>query len=416
MQKTVSVTRISADVGRGGLQGQMPDSDPSPEFPRKYMRDNIFIYDADAHVLFNQAEYADLPDHLTHRRPREVEILDKEGLGGFDRTWVVDGKLHAYPFGAWAQPAQTPAGIREAFPGTSDGIRCSDASSILASPEDRLTELDAIGVDASVIYPSTIYARLTDDPELEAGLYRAHNRFMGKACAVDPSRLKFSGLLPLRSPSESMLALEEMKGLGAVAALVYGTAGPHMLSDHRFAPVLAALEESGLPLTIHLGMSYPPLREEFRSMYQGLVGAMTIPAFLAFTALTAGGIFDRYPKLKVAILEFGSEWLLYMAPHMDKYREIALLNGVPYNIDVPERDVMDYVRSGNFYIAGEADDELLQEELDMIGEDHWLFSTDMPHPEGRESAVDELMNRSDLSIETKTKLLGTNAVNFYGAP
>ena len=87
------------------------------------MRDDLFIYDADAHVLFNAAEYADLPTHLAHRRPREVEILDKEGLGGFTKTWVVDGKLHAYPFGAWAQPAQTPSGIREFWMRIIPGVR-----------------------------------------------------------------------------------------------------------------------------------------------------------------------------------------------------------------------------------------------------------------------------------------------------
>ena len=70
--------------------------------------------------------------------------------------------------------------------------------------------------------------------EFEAALYRAYNRYMGEQCAFNPQRLKWGGLLPLRDTMEGIKAIEEMQRLGAVAAVVFGTAGERLLSDRGF--------------------------------------------------------------------------------------------------------------------------------------------------------------------------------------
>ena len=70
-----------------------------------------------------------------------------------------------------------------------------------------------------------------------AGLFRAYNRYMGEQCGYNPKRLKWGGLLPLRDAAEGTKAIEEMQRLGAVAAVVFGTAGKRLLSDASFTPV-----------------------------------------------------------------------------------------------------------------------------------------------------------------------------------
>lgn len=380
------------------------------------MLDGVYIYDADAHVAASPRMWDDLPPTLHVRRPRPVQIGDEAGLGGFKTAWFCEGRVTPHPWGPGSQPANTPRGALEAFPGTSGNIHIEFGSQDLSRPELRLKDLDRMGIDSSVMYPSTIYATLATDPELEAALFRAYNSHVGKACQTDPKRLKWAGLLPLRHPEEACRAIAEMKQLGARAAVVFGTAGDRLLSDPAFAPAFDALSAARLPLSIHFGMSYPPVWEHSRCMFAGNIIGMTFPLFLAFFAVTGGGLMDRYPDLKIAFLEFGSEWLLYMVPRMDHYRDMAEANGLPFAADIPKKRIIDYVRSGNLFLGCEAEDKVLPEEIELAGEDQFLYASDIPHPEMRENAAKVILERADLSESQKRKILRDNPIRFYGEP
>jgi predicted TIM-barrel fold metal-dependent hydrolase len=74
------------------------------------------------------------------------------------------------------------------------------------------------------------------------------------------------------------------------------------------------------------------------------------------------------------------------------------------------------VKSGRIFIAAEADDSMLHNLFELIGEDHVLFSSDFPHGEGRENAALEILERQDLSEIQKRKLLYDNTVRLFGEP
>ncbi len=52
----------------------------------------------------------------------------------------------------------------------------------------------------------------------------------------------------------------------------------------------------------------------------------------------------------------------------------------------------------------------------MLGEDQILYSSDVPHGEGRESAAHKIIARDDLTDMQKRKLLYDNSVRFFGEP
>ena len=148
---------------------------------------------------------------------------------------------------------------------------------------------------------------------------------------------------------------------------------------------------------------------------------MSLPAQLAFMAVVGHRMLDRYPELKVAFLEFGAEWIFYMVSRMDHY--LPLDRGahpfglsMPNVAELPRDNIRDYVKSGRVFIAAEADDRMLPQLFDLIGEDHVLFSSDFPHGEGRDNAAQEILERQDLSATHKRKLLYDNTVGFFGAP
>ena len=379
------------------------------------------VFDADAHGSINPRMWEHLPEQYRARRPRPATIHDGDGLGNFNAGWLIEGSLEPHALGPGAQQANTPRNVLAEFGATTEREHCSIGSMTLNDPQARLRDMDRMGLDAQMLFPSTLYAHMTADPGFEAGLFRAYNRYLGAQCQEAPKRLKWSGLLPLRDQRQAFEALEEMQRLGARAAVVFGTAGERMLSDPSLLPIWDEFARARLPLCVHMGMSYPPLAQLGQSIYDGHVIGMSLPAQLAFMAIVGHRMLDRYPDLKVAFLEFGAEWIFYMVSRMDHY--LPLDRGAhPFGLSMPNAaqlpglSIRDYVKSGRIFIAAEADDSMLHNLFELIGEDHVLFSSDFPHGEGRENAALEIIERKDLSAIQKQKLLYDNTVRLFGEP
>ena len=277
------------------------------------MIDGYRIFDADVHALLSPRMWADLPKEYVRRRPRPVQFGDADDLGTWDTAWLFDGRLEPHPFGPGTHAAATPGIVMEeygadpqrasrftAFP---ISIGCSD----LSDPAARVDVLDKLGIDVQVLFPATLFATMTTDPGFEAALFRSYNRYLGAQCRNAPKRLKWAGLLPLQDPAQAVKALDEMLELGASTAVVFGTVGERMLSDPAFSPVWDAFAETGLPLCVHMAMSYPPFEKLCHSIQDSNMIGKALPGQLAFVAIVGHGMLDRYPDLKVAFLEFGGE-------------------------------------------------------------------------------------------------------------
>ena len=379
------------------------------------------VFDADAHGSINPSMWQDLPNQFRARRPRPVTIHDEVGLGNFNAGWLIEGSLEPHALGPGAQQANTPRNVLAEFGANTEREHCSIGSMTLNDPAARLRDMDRMGIDAQMLFPSTLYAHMTADPEFEAALFRAYNRYVAAQCSHAPKRLKWSGLLPLRGERQAFEAIEEMQRLGARAAVVFGTVGERMLSDPSFLPIWDEFARARLPLCVHMGMSYPPLAHLGRSIYDGHIIGMSLPAQLAFMAIVGHRMLDRYPELKVAFLEFGAEWIFYMVSRMDHYLPLdrgghPMGLSMPNNADLPRQNIRDYVKSGRIFIAAEADDGMLIQLFQLIGEDHVLFSSDFPHGEGRDNAAMEIIERKDISEAQKQKLLYDNTVRLFGEP
>jgi predicted TIM-barrel fold metal-dependent hydrolase len=89
---------------------------------------------------------------------------------------------------------------------------------------------------------------------------------------------------------------------------------------------------------------------------------------------------------------------------------------MPIKDEVPRRSIEDYAKSGRIFIAGEADDKMLRQEIELLGEDQILYSSDLPHGEGRHNAAKQILARADITETQKRKILYDNAVKFFGEP
>ena len=371
------------------------------------------IYDADAHVMMSPKMWEDLPKEYNARRPRPLRIADMPGAGIRSTGWLIEGRMEPHPYGPGSQGANTPSSVMAEFGATAERLGSAD----LSAPEARLRDLDTNGINVQMLFPSSLYACMGVDPFFEAAMFRAHNRYVGRQCKANPKRLKWSGLLPLRDAREGIAAVQEMQELGATAGVVFGTAGDRLLSHKSFTPIWDEFARMGLPLCVHMGRSYPPFDQLVETRLEAHVIAMGIPAQLAFVALVAQGMLDRYPDLKVAFVEFGADWLFYvvgrLGHYLPSYREDPTVREMGR---LPQKTIEEYLKSGRVFVSPEARDPMLLQEMALIGEKQILFSSDFPHGEGRDNAANELLERADLTEVQKRQILYDNSVRFYGEP
>lgn len=331
---------------------------------------NYKVFDADAHVMMSPAMWQDLPREYHARRPRPVEVTDADGIGVRATGWLIEGRMEPHPYGPGAQGANTPATVMREFGARGDDLGSQD----LSDPQARLRDLDRFGIDAQLLFPSSLYACMGSDPFFEAAMFRAYNRYVGRQCKADSKRLKWAGLLPLRDTEQGIAALRELQELGASVAVVFGTAGERLLSHNSFTTIWDEFARAGLPLCVHMGRSYPPFDQLVESRLEAHVIAMGMPAMLGFVAVVAQGMLDRYANLKVAFLEFGAEWIFYvngrLGHYMPSYRRDRTVRAMRR---LPEKAIEEYLKSGRFFIAPEADDPLLLQEIALVGDEQILF-------------------------------------------
>jgi predicted TIM-barrel fold metal-dependent hydrolase len=367
------------------------------------------VYDADAHVKFSPAMWESLAPEFIAKRPRPLRVSDGADFKWTD-GWLIDGRMEPHPFGPGTQGADKPRDVLLDF-GASPG---NAGSFDLSKPDLRIRDMDHFGIDYQMIFPTTLYAKMGFDPEFEAAMYRAYNRYIGAQCKFDSRRLKWSGLLPLRNQQHALASLDEMQKLGATAAVVYGTVGDKLLSHSDFNFIWGELARRRLPLCIHMGMSYPPFEALCGSRLEAHAIGMSMPGLLAFVGVVGHGIIDRYPELKVAFLEFGAEWVFYMVGRIEHY--LPTYRHDPAMKDLPRGTIEDSINSGRVFFAPEAEDRWLGHEIELVGDEHVLYGSDFPHGEEREEAAMRFIERTELTTAQKEKIFYHNAVKFFGEP
>ncbi len=385
------------------------------------MLEGFKIYDADAHVLMTPEMWETLPKQHWLRRPRPVKFGDGHELGNWGTAWLVDGRIEPHPFGPGTHAANTPGmvleeyGMNRAQAGDFTAFALPVGCVTLNNVGDRLTAMDKLGIDIQVLFPSTVYATIAADATLEGELFRAYNRYIAARCKDAPKRLRWAGLLPMRDPVQAQLAMDEMVSMGAAAAVVFGTVGERMLSHPSFTPIWDRFSRTGLPLCVHMAMSFPALAQICESIQDANMIGKAMPAQLAFVSMVGHGMLEKYPDLKMAFLEFGGEWIFYSVGRMQHYAEINKGRMADPSM-LPKNSVEEIVKSGRIYMGPEASDAMLPQEMALLGDGQLLYSSDFPHGEGRDNAAMEIIERNDLSKEQKRKMLYDNAASFYGEP
>jgi predicted TIM-barrel fold metal-dependent hydrolase len=310
---------------------------------------------------------------------------------------------------------------RERYYGMGIGAGDDARAPMRAQNHNGRSQLDAMnieGLDIGVNFPTVgLYLPLgvdNIDPEVSWALCRAWNNWIYDFCEVDRKRMKACAVLPMHDPflaaKEARRAVNE---LGAVATFIRPNfLGGHPWHSRYWDPVWATLQELDIAIGLHegTGTDYFQDGSEFgenrlmRHACSHPVGMMK-----AMISMICGGVFEAFPRLKVAFLEANTGWLPYWLSRMDRdYKNYG-------KYDAPQLKLMpkEYFMR-NCWIGCEGDDTELKYVIDAVGDDNIVFSTDFPHHDTEfPHAIDEFLEL-EIADESKRKILWDNCAKLYG--
>ena len=276
--------------------------------------------------------------------------------------------------------------------------------------------MDAEDIAIQVVYPSLFLAYpLTSNNAFATALYSSYNRWLGDRLAGN-ERIRWAAIVNLDDVQMAARQVREAKSLGAAAVMVLGTAGDLTFDNPTLLPFFESIAEEQLPLAVHVGWSCPALSNIYSHIYPSGVIAFCVPVMMGLVALISGGVLDRFPDLRVAFLEAGCQWVHFVLERMDhRFRRTRNQLSTFHSQTAPQHDLppMEYVRKGNLFFSTEADDVLLPNVIELVGEDNMVFGSDMPHGDREPFVVRKVQERKDISEPAKRKMLETNPARFY---
>jgi predicted TIM-barrel fold metal-dependent hydrolase len=245
----------------------------------------------------------------------------------------------------------------------------------------RLAALDSEGIHRELAFPNAILALLGwPDREVRELCYRIYNEYLAEIQERSGGRIYGVGLINWWDAAGARRTLEELKGLGLKTFLLPLQPGkdlekrPIDYSSTAMDGVWEAIEETGLPVSHHIGENPPATPSEFNSLQITMLQSVA-PFRDAFGKYVLGGILDRHPGLRIGWFEGGINWVpsaIQDAQHMSaSFQHLANLE-----VQHDPQHYWDEHMCASFMV-----DPLGLDLVDRIGIDRVMWSTDFPHNE-----------------------------------
>ncbi len=385
------------------------------------------VFDADNHLYETKDA---LTRHLPEKYRGAIDYIDVHGRTKI----VVRGQITDYIPNPTFDRVGKPGAQEEYFKvGNPDGKssreiigRGIDCPPAFRHAQPRLEVLDEQKVAYTVIIPtlaSLVEERMRDDPDLCAAVIHALNQWMDEEWPFAYEGRLFS--TPVITPGILDNAIAELEWVlerGARVILMrpapaWGYRGPRSFALPEFDPFWQRVEESGILTIIHASdtgyMRYINEWEGGNGESQAFAQVQPFTAVLrnshrdiedAVTSLICHGTVDRFPKLKIALVENGAGWVPNLLQQLD-----YTYSQMPQDFSRAPSETF----KRNFWMHPFHEEDPRQL-VKLLGADHVIFGSDFPHVEGMADPTSYIDELHGLPEEDIRKIMGGNMLELMG--
>ncbi|PPJ08886.1 hypothetical protein C5E44_28370 [Nocardia nova] len=311
----------------------------------------------------------------------------------------------------------------------------------------RVEVLDVMGIEKQLVFPTTAIAAMMigemediaydmrfggdlsvfeglSRPEFAADYVRSYNEWVKANANLADGRIRVVGILTTNSDPAKMLAMaKDLVDAGVKAVYLQadvppgGVAPSHSVHD----PLWKLLEENNIAVTLHIGTEFAFLNpgwmiaETLQDLFQSpeipntniqLFSTVHFAIENYLSSMVLGGVFERFPNLRVGLFEVGADWVGNSARRMDMYVKVFPgASAAKFSLK-PSQFIARNVRVSPFNF--EPADRYFREDPELA--DVFCYSTDYPHVEGTKDSMKNMLAKIEpLGEEITTKFFRTNA-------
>ncbi|MCZ7525429.1 MAG: amidohydrolase [Acidimicrobiia bacterium] len=387
--------------------------------------------DADGHVL----------EHPTG-------MLDYAPAGHRDRIWHIETDTDGVEWNVFGDRRMRANGL--ALAGTAGmsaeereraqrgELRYTEVRPAAYDAKARLVDMEADGIDQSVLYPTMLLGiAALDDVDLAEVQCRAYNDWLSDHVADGDGRLFGVAVVPQQDVERAAAEIRRVAarpGIVGVLLRPNPTEGWRPLHHEVYEPLWRAASDTGLAVGFHpflaadlpgaclglrlhrLGTSAMPPGEggtvDIDNIFftQALANPFDMMTTMAF--LLAGGVCERFPDLRLVFLEANGGWVVPWLERLDHHAEI-------FGWDVPD---LRMAPSGYFrrqgWISFDPDESTLAFTANspLVGAERIVWASDYPHPDAKfPGTTAELRDAiAPLTEEQQRQVAGASAAALYG--
>ena len=275
----------------------------------------------------------------------------------------------------------------------------------------RTHALDRWNIDIAIC--NCLYGvQLLFSEDMAAAFAKAVNDWVVREWLDKDKRLRASIIVPMQNTDYAVAEIERCAPDQRFVQVLVLAMGEAPLGRREYWPVYEAAERHGLPIGIHAGSSYRHAVtslgwpswyvEDYCANAQGFQAQVA--------SLVCEGVFVKYPKLKVVLIESGVTWLPAFLWRLSKFWR-GVRAEVPWVDRSPSEIVRDHVRLTIQPFDGPDNPKAVAQLIDHLqSDDMLLFSSDFPH---WQFDGDDIMP-AGIPEKLHGKILRDNALATYG--
>src|SRR5918992_5132434 len=275
------------------------------------------------------------------------------------------------------------------------------------TPEERLADMDSLGVDVHVLSPYSGFYNYELDSAVAVATSRDSNNEIHQMTKTWPDRFAGLATLPMQDVNAAIAELERvMTQLGFKGAMIDDKVNGRTLDEPEFLPFWKAAEQLGALILFHqAGDTFVSSRIK-RYHLPNSIGNLADRA-VTFASLVFGGVMDACPDLKIC-LAHGGGYTCYGIGRMDRGWQVR--SEARVNIQQPPSA---YLRKF-YYDCLTHSEAALRYLIDTVGVERVVFGTDWPADMAIDWPVSWVLSLKSLTQEEKEAILWKNLEKLLG--